>query len=258
MENEEISFDDFNTELLFKSHIGLERQGIGSPESTIKALSCIDIVSNDARIADFGCGTGGQTIVLAQNTKGTITGLDLFPSFIKKLNANAEKLGLQNRVKGIVGSMVDLPFQNDEFDVIWSEGAIDSIGFEKGLYYWNGFLKKNGYIAVTSATWFTDERPAEIEKFWADAVPGMGTIAKNIATMQKAGYIFVAAFTLPEKCWTDNYFIPRQAAGKALLEKYPGNKEAEDYFANDKYEFDSYLKYKQYYGYVFYVGKKAA
>jgi len=28
----------------------------------------------------------------------------------------------------------------EEFDLIWSEGAIDSIGFEKGLNYWNGFL----------------------------------------------------------------------------------------------------------------------
>jgi 23S rRNA G2445 N2-methylase RlmL len=42
------------------------------------------------------------------NTKGTITGLDIFPDFIGKLNTNAEKLGLQNKVKGIVASMDNL------------------------------------------------------------------------------------------------------------------------------------------------------
>ena len=36
-------------------------------------------------------------------------------------------------VTGIVGSMENLPFRKEEFDLIWSEGAIDSIGFETGL-----------------------------------------------------------------------------------------------------------------------------
>ena len=74
--------------------------------------------------------------------------------------------------------------------------------------------------------------------------------------MQKVGYVFLAAFTLPEKCWTDNYFIPREKAEKALAEKYAGNKTAEAYIKNEKYEVELYSKYNQYYGYVFYIGKK--
>jgi hypothetical protein len=42
-------------------------------------------------------------------------------------------LSLQDRVKGIVGSMENLSFQKEEFDLIWSEGAIAGIGFEKGI-----------------------------------------------------------------------------------------------------------------------------
>ena len=45
----------------------------------------------EGKIADIGCGTGGQAMVLAQNTQGTITGLDIFPGFIEKFNANAKK-----------------------------------------------------------------------------------------------------------------------------------------------------------------------
>jgi hypothetical protein len=74
--------------------------------------------------------------------------------------------------------------------------------------------------------------------------------------MQKTGYVPVATFTLPEKCWTDNYFIPRMKAEEALLKKYTGNKTVEAYVENNKYEVDLYSKYKQYYGYVFYIGKK--
>jgi hypothetical protein len=74
--------------------------------------------------------------------------------------------------------------------------------------------------------------------------------------MQKTGYNFVAAFKLPEKCWTDNYFALREAALKALLEKYAGNETVEVFIENNKYEVELFSKYKQYYGYVFYIGKK--
>ena len=257
MENEKKLIYDFDTNLICEYFGMLERQGPGSPESTIRALSFIDNFSNELNIADFACGTGGQTMILAQNTKGTITGLDICSDYIVKFNANAEKLSLQNRVKGIVGSMDNLPFQNEEFDVIWSEGAIANIGFGKGLNYWSGFLKKDGYIAITYESWFTDERPAEIEKFWVDAVPEIDIIGHNISILQKAGYSLVAAFTLPEKCWTDTYFIPQNKIQKLFLEKHSGNiKAAEDFIQYMKYEAELYSKYKQYYGYVFYIGKK--
>lgn len=256
MEKEQTSIHDFDVNLISELHIGLERQGPGSPEMTVKALSFLHDPDKITHIADLGCGTGGQTMVLAQNIKGNITGVDLFPDFIKLFNDNARKLNLQQRVKGIVGSMENLSFAKEKFDLIWSEGAIANIGFARGLNYWRDFLKTGGYVAVTYESWFTDERPAEIEKFWVDAVPEIDTIGHNISVLQKAGYSMVAAFALPEKCWTDNYFIPREAAQKALLKKYAGNKTVEALIANMRYEAELYSKYKQYYGYVFYIGKK--
>lgn len=64
-------------------------------------------------------------------------------------------MNLQSKVKGVIGSMDKLDFQLNELDLIWSEGAIYNIGFEKGMNYWNNFLKKGGYVAVTEASWFT-------------------------------------------------------------------------------------------------------
>ncbi|GBR74764.1 ubiquinone/menaquinone biosynthesis methyltransferase, partial [Candidatus Termititenax aidoneus] len=76
---EDTSIHKFDFTLINEYFAGLERQGPGSPEATIRALGFIDNLSNEAKIADLGCGTGSQTMVLAQNTKGTITALDLFP-----------------------------------------------------------------------------------------------------------------------------------------------------------------------------------
>jgi SAM-dependent methyltransferase len=195
-------------------------------------------------------------MVLAQNAPGHFTGIDLFPMFIDLFNANAGKLGLQNKVKGEVGSMDNLPFGDEDLDLIWSEGAIYNIGFERGINEWRKFLKTGGYIAVSEVSWFTDERPAEIEAFWNDAYPEIDTIPNKVAQMQKAGYIPVATFVLPENCWTEHFYAPQTAAQEHFLKKHAGNKTAEELVANERREARLYLKYKAFYGYVFYIGKK--
>ncbi len=243
-------------DVLIESHIGLDRQGPGSPEMTVKALRFMDALPADARVADLGCGTGGQTVTLAQHIRGSIVGVDLFPAFVDVFNERMQKLDLQNRVRGIVGSMENLPFQKEEFDVIWSEGAIDNIGFEKGVRSWNAFLKKGGYLAVTAPSWFTAGHVAEVDAFWRDAGSGLDSVEDTVSILQKSGYGFVAAFALPENCWTDMYFTPRAEAEKALLEKYAGNETVAEYIQNNTHEVDLYQKYKQHYGYVFYIGRK--
>ena len=143
MSNDLKSIHDFDFTMICNYFKLLERQGPGSPEVTQKAVSFINELSDEAKIADIGCGTGGQTMVLANYTKGQITGIDLFPDFIEFFNRNAANTHCENRVKGIVGSMDNLPFQNEELDLIWSEGAIYNIGFERGMNEWNRFLKKD-------------------------------------------------------------------------------------------------------------------
>ena len=256
MSDENKSIHDFDLGLICEYYSSVERQGPGSPEVTIKALSFIDNLTSESRIADIGCGTGGQTMVLAQNAPGHINGIDLFPAFIDLFNSNAVKLNLQERVKGTVESMDKLHFQNEELDLIWSEGAIYNIGFEQGLKEWRKFLKPGGYIAVSEASWFTEERPEEITDFWMDAYDGIDTIPNKVEQMQKAGYIPVASFILPENCWTEHFYAPQVSAQKLFLKKHAGNQAAEEFIVNQQDEEQLYYKYKKFYGYVFYIGKK--
>ena len=242
-------------DILLETHIRLERQGPGSSEAVEQALGFLKPLNQFSKIVDLGCGTGGQTLLLAKYLSGTIIGLDMFSDFIDKLNENARKMKLDNRVTGIIGSMEKLPFQTKSLDLIWSEGAIDNIGFKEGLSHWHGFLKKGGFIAVTCPSWLTEERPNVVERFWNDAGSQLETISDNIKIMQKCGYQFVASFALPQKCWTENYFIPREKAINKLLEKYAGNKIMMEYAEQNRYETELYSKYSQHYGYVFYIGK---
>jgi len=256
MPDEKKTIHDFDFKLICEFFCGIEQQGPGSPEVTLKALSFIDGLNEKSRIADIGCGTGAPTMTLAKNIKGKITAIDLFPEFIELFKTNVQKQGLQERVKGIVGSMDNLPFADEELDLIWSEGAIYNIGFEKGLNDWKKFLKKGGYIAVSEASWFTEKRPEEIDTFWKNAYPPIDTIANKVEQMQKAGFVPVATFILPEYCWLENFYKPQIEAQKKFLEKHAGNKTAEEFIANERYEAELYQKYKEFYGYVFYIGKK--
>ena len=231
MSNENKTIHDFELNLICDFFSNMERQGPGSPEVTLKALSFIDNLTEKSLIADIGCGTGGQTMVLAGHVTGQVTGLDFLSGFIDIFNRNARQSGLQNRVTGIVGSMDDLPFRNEELDLIWSEGAIYNIGFERGLNEWRKYLKKGGYLAVSECSWFTDERPAEINDFWMDAYPEIDTIP-------------------------DHYFTPKVAAQKIFLTKYAGNKIAEEFSMLQSIEEELYHKYKEYYGYTFFIAKK--
>ena len=242
-------------DILLETHIGLERQGPGSSEAVEQALGFLKPLNQFKKVADLGCGTGGQTLLLAKYLSGTIIGLDMFSDFIDKLNENARKMNLDNRVTGVIGSMEKLPFQTKSLDLIWSEGAIDNIGFKEGLSHWHGFLKKGGFIAVTCPSWLTEEKPNVVERFWNDAGSQLETISDNIKIMQKCGYQFVASFALPQKCWTENYFIPREEAINKLLEKYAGNKIMMEYAEQNRYETELYSKYSQHYGYVFYIGR---
>ena len=194
MSNNNTSIHDFDFSFICNYFKLLKRQGPGSPEATRKAVSFINELTDDAKIADIGCGTGGQTLFLADYVKGQITGIDLFPDFIEIFNENAVKANCADRVKGITGSMDNLPFQNEELDLIWSEGAIYNIGFERGMNEWNKYLKKGGFIAVSEASWFTSERPAEIEDFWMDAYPEISVIPTCIDKMERAGYTPTAHF----------------------------------------------------------------
>lgn len=257
MSNENITtIHEFDFNLICEFFLNTERQGPGSPEITLKALNFIDNLTDRSLIADIGCGTGGQTMVLAQQAPGCITGFDLFPAFIDRFNTNSGELNLQDRVKGVVCSMDNLPFQNEELDLIWSEGAIYNIGFERGLNEWRKFLKTGGYIAVTESSWFTDKRPAEIENYCMLHFPEMNTISNKVAQIEKAGYMPVATFTLPTTCWTDHYFTPMIRAQEMFLDKYAGNKTAEKFVELQRYDAEIYRKYNEFYGYVFYIAKK--
>ena len=244
-------------ELIVDLHKSSERQGPGSEKDTLKALGFMNLPTDqELKVADIGCGSGGQTISLAKNLNGQITAVDLFPEFLNELNEKSQKLGLTDKIITLEQSMDDLPFKENEFDLIWSEGAIYNIGFENGLIKWKNYLKVGGYLAVSEITWITQSRPKEIEDFWKKEYSEVDIASNKIKQLEKNGYTLIGYFYLSQDSWIENYYKPMEARFETFLKRNNNSELARKVVEDNKAEIDLYQKYKDYYSYGFYIARK--
>jgi ubiquinone/menaquinone biosynthesis C-methylase UbiE len=154
--------------------------------------------------------------------------------------------------------MMELPFDEDSFDLIWCEGGIYIIGFEKGLTEWKPLLKAGGCVAVTNVTYLKNDIPDELRRFWEPAYPEIATVDKFLEKVERAGYKILNYFVLPEAAWMDEYYTPMETRLKDLRVKYVNNSEALGIIEESQREIDLYRNFSDCYGYVFYVMKSVS
>jgi ubiquinone/menaquinone biosynthesis C-methylase UbiE len=240
-------------ELFFELHSDLPREGPGEAACTRRAFALMTGLPEQARLLDIGCGPGLQTLELARISTATILAIDNHQPFLDALTRQAGQAGMADRITTRNQSMFDLDFETGSFDILWSEGAVYIIGFEKGLREWQPFLKKGGYLAVTELSWLKAAPPAEIKSFWNENYPSMQPLEQNLAVLQKTGYREAGHFVLPESAWWEDYYIPLEKRIRILTEKYRGNEEALAFLRASQREIDLYRQYSEWYGYVVYV-----
>jgi ubiquinone/menaquinone biosynthesis C-methylase UbiE len=243
-------------DIFFEIHKNLPREGPGDPESTLKALSFVPAIPAEGKILDIACGPGMQTMDLARNTGAEIEALDTHQPFIEVLEKKIQQGGLSHRVQTRNHSMFDLDYREESFDLIWSEGAIYIMGFEKGLKTWKKYLKPGGHLVVSEVSWLKKEISNKPRAFWGTHYPEIGTISKNIKIIEHRGYIPVAHFILPEESWWKYYYTPMVKRIQELRAEHPGDAEWEKALEEELEEVDLYKNYSSEYGYVFYIMKK--
>ena len=244
-------------QLLIDLHKRAKRQGPGGDTETKKAIDLAMLsASVPLKIADIGCGTGSSAMLLAHSLNAQITAVDFLPDFIEVLKANAESEGLTKKIEPLVCSMDNLQFDDEEYDVIWSEGAIYNMGFENGINDWKRFLKPSGLLVVSEITWITNDREFEIQQHWTTEYPEISTASSKISILENSGYSPLAYFVLPERCWLDNYYQPMQNSFTEFLDRNANSENAQAVVEAEKKEIALYEKYKQYYSYGFYISRK--
>ena len=206
-------------------------------------------------VLDVGCGPGSSSLLLAQETGGRVVGLDLHGAFPRELRRRAGHAGLEARLLGVHGNMESAPFAPGTFDVVWSEGALYSVGFPRGLEICRELLKPGGHLAATEAVWLEAEPPEEIRRWWEAEYPGITGVDANLALISEAGFDPLHHFTLPAAAWWE-YYRPLEARLGELRRRHAGDEAALDVLDEAQVEVDMYRRHGRSYGYEFFICRK--
>ena len=76
--------------------------------------------TDDMHILDVGCGVGGSTRRLAKHIGCRTTGVDLSDEYIDAAERLTELFNMQEQVKFHAASALDMPFEDNSFDGVWS------------------------------------------------------------------------------------------------------------------------------------------
>jgi len=110
------------------------------------------------KILDCGCGTGIFSNIFASLGAEKVIGLDISQGSLNTANALKNKLQLNN-LEFQLGDMLELPFQQNYFDIVWAWGSIHHTEDPlKALEEIDRVLKNDGILLIalykkTKLTW---------------------------------------------------------------------------------------------------------
>ena len=104
------------------------------PESAVESFAgvanpfSLGRLASGERVLDLGSGAGTDSLVAAQmvGESGRVTGIDMTPPMLAKARTAAAEMRLE-QVEFVEGEAEQLPFPDDSFDVVISNGVIDLI-----------------------------------------------------------------------------------------------------------------------------------
>lgn len=241
---------DYERDILTELYKDLPKQS--SHETIKKAFSMVKNLPPEPVILDVGCGTGMSSIELAKISNGKIVALDINQIFLDILRNKAMEQGVADRIQTINKSMASMDFEENSFDVIWSENSIFFVGFEKALREWRYFLKKGGFFVVSVITKLKDNPPVDAKNHWRKVYPSIKSYDEILKIIEKQEYKLISSFAFPESDWWDYCYAPLEKKILSLREKY-GDKFKRELDMNQN-EIDYFRKYGfEYYAIVFYI-----
>jgi SAM-dependent methyltransferase len=179
-------------------------------------------------ILDIGCGTGIQSLELAKLSDGHITAVDIDVPALVFLQRKVKEQNLSDRFSIKQVSMQDLDYLGETFDIIWAEGSIYAIGFERGVREWKDLLNTGGYLVIH------DEDVAVESK--------LQIIANN-------GYKLLGQIDVSHEDWEERYYKP-------LLQIMVTKKLADSEVTKLRKEIDTFKRTKM--GSIFFILQKVS
>ena len=88
-------------------------------------LAALVKLADGQKVLDAGCGIGGTSRYLADRFGCSVVGVDLTPEHCDVAAMLSARVGLADRNEFHAGSVLELPFEDDHFDVAWDRARAD-------------------------------------------------------------------------------------------------------------------------------------
>jgi ubiquinone/menaquinone biosynthesis C-methylase UbiE len=112
-------------------------------------LATLCNISPQTKVLDIGSGLGGASRYLAKNFGCHVTGIDLSPEFVEASRYLTRRTGLEANAKFEVADAIDMPFENETFDLAWTQHVAMNIEDRSALYAEiRRILKPDGRFAI--------------------------------------------------------------------------------------------------------------
>lgn len=99
-----------------------------------KELASLVGLTEGIKVLDIGCGIGGPARTLAAEYGCDVTGIDLTEEFCLAAEMLTGRLGMDDKVRFHCGSALELPFDDESFDLVWMQNASMNIPDKEKLY----------------------------------------------------------------------------------------------------------------------------
>ena len=138
-------------------HIGIYKHPqddifTASKRTVKKMISTLQSIDEKTKILDLGAGYGGAARYIASRFKCHVTCLNLSETENKRNQKKNEWLNLSKHIEVIQGNFETIPFDDNHFDIVWSEEALLHSGNKPKVFQEvTRILKKNGQFIFTDA-----------------------------------------------------------------------------------------------------------
>ncbi len=129
-------------------------------------------LSKSTMLLEVGCGSSTTSLYLAQYLKGFV-GLDFSDEALKISREKAKELHIKN-ARLVKGNAFKMPFKNDSFDVVWSQGLLEHFDNPREILTEKIRVCKKGGIVITivpgawsfNKLWYVLTRPRLFRNLW--------------------------------------------------------------------------------------------
>jgi arsenite methyltransferase len=143
-------------------------------------------------VLDLGSGAGNDCFVSRAivGEQGKVTGIDFTDAMLEKARANNAKLGFEN-VQFIKGDIEDMPFEDNQFDVIVSNCVLNLVPNKaKAFSEMIRVLKPSGHFCVSDVV-LKGELPEKLQKdaeMYAGCVSGAINMDVYLEIIKNSGF----------------------------------------------------------------------